>query len=224
MRKSYGQTCPLSRALDLLGERWTLLVVRELLTGPKRYGALLAALPGLGTNLLAARLRRLEAAGLLRPCERGYELTSAGRALSPAIVELARWGLAHAEEVPETRGPAASPLTLQALFDPGRADFDRLCCELRVEGQVFHVVAGPSSLAVAAGGATAPDAVLTLGAEAYRRLENGLSPRRLLAEGALRIEGSLAAFERLRRCFRRPAESPDAALSDPAGGRPGTVE
>jgi DNA-binding HxlR family transcriptional regulator len=204
MRKSYGQTCPLSRALDLLGERWTLLVVRELLTGPKRYGELLAALPGLGTNLLAARLRRLEAAGVLRSRAPAYELTPVGRGLAPALVELARWGLTHTEAPAHTRGPAASPLTLQALFDPARADFDRVCCTFRVDDQLFHVIAGRGTLRVGAGSALDPDVELTLGGAAYRRLESGLSPRRLLATGELEIEGSLAAFERLRRCFQPP--------------------
>lgn len=205
MTRSYRQRCPLSRALDLVGERWSLLVVRELLTGPKRYGELLAALPGLGTNLLAARLRRLEEAGVLRPRERSYELAPAGRALAPALVELARWGLAYTEEPPRARGPAASPLALTALFDPARADCERVCCELRVDGEVFHAVAGRGALAVAAGPGTAPDVVLELDAAAYRRLEAGLSPRRLIAEGALRLGGSLAAFERFRGCFRPPA-------------------
>jgi len=205
--RAYNQVCPLSRTLDLLGERWTLLVVRELLTGPKRYGELLAALPGLGTNLLVARLRRLDGAGVLHAAEGGYELTPAGHALSLALVELARWGLAHTEPptLRRARGPVASPLALHALFDPARADFARLCCELRVGGEVFHVVAGGGALAVAAGPATAPDAVLELDATAYRRLEQGLSPRRLIAEGALRLEGSLDAFERLRGCLRPPA-------------------
>lgn len=211
--RSYRQRCPLSRALDLVGERWSLLVVRELLTGPKRYGELLAALPGLGTNLLAARLRRLEEAGVLRSLERSYELAPAGRALAPALVELARWGLAHTGEPPRPRGPAASPVALAALFDPARADFERVCCELRVDGEVFHAVAGRGALAIAAGAATAPDAVLELDAAAYRRLEEGLSPRRLIAQGVLRLAGSLAALERFRGCFRPPAP--------PGGEEPG---
>lgn len=206
MSRAYRQTCPLSRALDLLGERWTLLVVRELLPGPRRYGELLTALPGLGTNLLAARLRALEAAGLVRGVEPGYELTAAGRALSPALVELARWALAHTEPpaASAARGPAASPLALAALFEPARADFDRLCCTFRVDERPFHVIAGRRGVTVAWGEASDPDATLTLGGKAYRRLEEGLSPRRLLAAGELELEGSLTAFERLRRCFRPP--------------------
>src|SRR5450631_362437 len=100
MRRTYGQFCPVARALDLLGERWTLLIVRELLTGPQRYSDLRDGLPGMWSNLLAQRLRDLDAAGLVQrrelppPAARlVYELTERGRALAPVVYELARWGL-----------------------------------------------------------------------------------------------------------------------------------
>jgi DNA-binding HxlR family transcriptional regulator len=104
-RRSYSQHCGLARALDVVGERWTLLVVRDLLLGPRRYGDLLGSLEGITTNLLAKRLRELTAAGLLEkrklsPPVSGevYALTEAGRELEPVVMELARWGgrlLAH---------------------------------------------------------------------------------------------------------------------------------
>jgi len=98
-RRRYGQFCPLAKALDVLGERWTLLVVRELLAGPKRYTDLRAGLPGLATDLLAARLRELQQAGVIgrrvvpppTPAT-VYELTERGLALRPVIRELSRWG------------------------------------------------------------------------------------------------------------------------------------
>src|SRR6266542_1496523 len=100
-RRSYDQYCALARALDVIGERWTLLVVRELLLGPKRYKDLLDGLPGIGTNLLAQRLRELEENGLVRrrrlPAPAGvavYELTEAGRALEDSVLALGRWGAA----------------------------------------------------------------------------------------------------------------------------------
>jgi DNA-binding HxlR family transcriptional regulator len=98
--RRYGQFCPIARSLDLLGDRWTLLVVRELLVGPQRYSDLLAHLPGMWSNLLGQRLRSLAAAGLVRrrtlppPAARVvYELTERGRGLEPSLYELARWGL-----------------------------------------------------------------------------------------------------------------------------------
>jgi DNA-binding HxlR family transcriptional regulator len=98
-RRSYRQYCGVARALDLVGERWTLLLVRNLLLGPRRYSDLLAELPGITTNLLARRLRDLEEAGLIERDERPrpapaslYRLTADGAALEPVIMELGRWG------------------------------------------------------------------------------------------------------------------------------------
>jgi DNA-binding HxlR family transcriptional regulator len=97
--KRYDQYCPIACALGLVGERWTLLVVRELMRGPKRYTDLAEHLPGIGTNILAARLRELETAGLVEKRKLPppapatvYELTAAGRALRPVLHELARFG------------------------------------------------------------------------------------------------------------------------------------
>src|SRR5881394_1629574 len=99
MAKTYDHYCPVAHALGVVGERWALLVVRELLQGPKRYTDLAASLAGIGTNILAARLKELEAGGvvakrLLPPAaSRVYELTPYGLALKPVIRELALWGL-----------------------------------------------------------------------------------------------------------------------------------
>src|SRR4051812_16768894 len=94
-RRSYDQFCSVARALDHLNERWTLLIVRNLMLGPRRYSDLLAELPGITTNLLAARLRAMEASGLVAkqagPPPR-YALTALGAALEPVVVELGRWG------------------------------------------------------------------------------------------------------------------------------------
>jgi len=97
--KSYSQYCPIAHALGLIGERWSLLVVRELLDGPKRYTDLVAGLPKIGTNILAARLKDLETAGLVEKrrlpppaASTVYELNAYGRDLRPVIHELARWG------------------------------------------------------------------------------------------------------------------------------------
>jgi DNA-binding HxlR family transcriptional regulator/putative sterol carrier protein len=97
--KHYGQFCPVAHALELIGERWSLLIVRELITGPKRYTDLSAALPGIGTNILAARLRDLEQAGVLQKRQlpppaaaRVYELTPYGEELREPLYALGRWG------------------------------------------------------------------------------------------------------------------------------------
>jgi DNA-binding HxlR family transcriptional regulator len=112
--RSYGHYCPVAKTLELVGERWTLLIVRELLVGPQRFTDLHAALAGIPRNLLADRLRDLEAGGLVvrrdlpPPAARTvYELTDAGRDLLPVIGALAQWGLTHLPP-PET-GEAVSP-------------------------------------------------------------------------------------------------------------------
>ncbi len=99
-KRSYNQYCAVARALDIVGERWTLLVVRELLSGPKRFKDLLAGLPGIGTNLLTARLKDLEGYRVVRrtilPPPAGskvYELTELGRSLEPVVAALGQWGL-----------------------------------------------------------------------------------------------------------------------------------
>ncbi len=91
-RRSYGQFCGLARALDLVGERWTLLIVRNLLAGPLRYGELQSSLPGITTNLLAKRLREMQAADILGREGKRYVLTERGLELEPAVMALGRWG------------------------------------------------------------------------------------------------------------------------------------
>jgi len=119
--RSYGHYCPVAKTLELVGERWTLLIVRELLVGPLRFTDLHAALAGIPRNLLADRLRDLEALGLVArrelppPAARTvYDLTDAGRALLPVIGALAQWGLAHLP--PPEPGEGGSP-TLAVLAE-----------------------------------------------------------------------------------------------------------
>jgi DNA-binding HxlR family transcriptional regulator len=99
MAKHYEHYCPVAHALDLIGERWALLVVRELMPGPKRYTDLAEHLPGIGTNILASRLRDLEAAGIVEKrtlpppaASRVYQLTAYGQELRPVLREMALWG------------------------------------------------------------------------------------------------------------------------------------
>jgi DNA-binding HxlR family transcriptional regulator len=112
-KRRYRERSGLAAALDVVGERWTLLIVRELLRAPRRYGELLEALPGIGTNLLVNRLRDLEAAGVigrvLAPAPQAavvYELTDRGRALKPTIAALQAWGETNSDS--RDRGTAGN--------------------------------------------------------------------------------------------------------------------
>ncbi|GJL93321.1 winged helix-turn-helix transcriptional regulator [Hyphococcus sp.] len=107
MARTYNQDCILAHALDLLGERWTLLIMRDLFLGPQRFGDLQAGLPGIGANLLSKRLKELEEAGLLEAVSAGdargrYRLTQTGEALRPSIRTLMKWSIMYFMERPDS--------------------------------------------------------------------------------------------------------------------------
>jgi len=157
-----------ARALDLVGERWALLVVRELLLGPKRFTDLRAGLPNLSPDVLSQRLRDLEEAGILRrrmldppAASRVYELTDRGHELEPIVLALGRWGSA----APFPSGDAgigvdASVIALKTLFDPGAAEGLTASYELRLDGQRFNARLADGSLELIRGGADRPDATI----------------------------------------------------------------
>ena len=128
--RTYGDRCGVARALDVVGERWALLIVRELVLGPKRFTDLRAGLPRLSTDVLAQRLRELEAAGVLQRRKlappsgaRVYELTEWGHELEPLVIGLGRWG--SRAPFPPTEadlGVDSFVIALKTLFDAGAAD------------------------------------------------------------------------------------------------------
>jgi DNA-binding HxlR family transcriptional regulator len=141
-RRSYDQYCGLARALDVLGERWTLLIVRNLLLGPQRYSELLRGLPGMTTNLLAKRLQEMEREGLIDRGGAGdgtaYQLTPAGRALEPAIHALGRWGWQRIGR-PTARDRRSIEWLLVALRRRYRGG-TTLSAELEADGEPYHLV------------------------------------------------------------------------------------
>ena len=148
MTKRYDQYCPIAHSLDLIGDRWSLMVVRELLRGPKRYTDLVAGLSGIGTNILASRLRDLETHGILTrqtlappAASKVYELTDYGRDLEPVLHELGMWGARSLG--PPSSGPPlfdgwlgnALNCAMAPLAPPGRFEF-------RVGDEVASLVDG----------------------------------------------------------------------------------
>ena len=126
-KRSYQQYCSLARALDIIGERWTLLIVRDLLGGPRRYKDLQESLDGIGSNLLAARLKDLESAGLVENIKqpppssvKSYQLTARGRTLEPTVASLAHWGLdlLAAPRQNDHWQPQWNHVALKARFNP----------------------------------------------------------------------------------------------------------
>jgi DNA-binding HxlR family transcriptional regulator len=202
-KRSYGQYCTVARALDVVGERWTLLLVRELLTGPKRFKDLLEGLPGIGTNLLAARLKTLEGEGIVRratlPPPAGsnvYELTELGGSLEPVIVALSRWGarLLDAPREEEDLRAGWAAVAMRSAIGQGVAGGRPSTYEFRIDGEAFHVRVreGEEGERVEAkqGSVPDPDLVVTGDAETFLAVASGrLSPEEAVQSGALRVEG-----------------------------------
>jgi DNA-binding HxlR family transcriptional regulator len=221
MAKSYSQYCPLAHALDLVGERWALLVVRDLLPGPKRYTDLLDGLPGLGTNILAGRLRDLERGGIvvkrrLPPpaASTVYELTEYGRELDEVMHSLARWG-ARSLGPPES-GDALHPgWTLSAcrgLFDGEAARGVRATYELRVAGETVSLVVEGGRLTAREGAAAEPDLVLEVDPTSLFELVSGsLAPVEALRGGRARIEGDPTRLDQFVSIFNLAPRSAVAA-------------
>jgi DNA-binding HxlR family transcriptional regulator len=226
-QRTYRQHCPLARALDQVGERWTLLVLRDLLGRPRRYGELLEGLPGIGTNLLAARLQRLTELGLVEGVARGearaYALTPRGRALEPALRALARFGL---EELERPRQGdlwrlAWSPLELQAAFRPEVAGDLDAEYELRIGEEVVWVRVRGGECRAGPGPARLPDLVLEAPPAAWLALRRGrLDAEALAGEPGVRLRGPLASLRRLVGLFRPAASGDDRVGASPAGEAP----
>jgi DNA-binding HxlR family transcriptional regulator len=212
-KRSYDDPCGLARALDLVGERWALLVVRELLLGPKRFTDLRRGLPTASQNVLAQRLRELERAGVLRRRRLGppastwvYELTERGHDLGPVVGALARWG--SRAPLTSTRELSADALMLamRTTFDPVAADGVRGRYELRLDEDRFRIDVADAQLQVARGAADHPDAVLDTTAATFRSLIfGGRSLSSAVRAGDLTVHGDQRAAARLVKLFPRPA-------------------
>ena len=209
LTRAYNQHCALAHALDVTGDRWTLLIVRDLLGGPRRYTDLAAGLVTVPSNVLAARLKDMEANGLVRrrrlPPPAGsvavYELTELGEGLASSLVELARWGM---RTLPAERGdrPFRSHwlvLALQARFDPRAAAGVEESYEFRLAGDEvvhFEVVDGTGSARI--GPADDPAVVVFTDVDTFLALDTGaITSAQAIERGAV-IEGDPAAIERLR--------------------------
>ncbi|WP_433936549.1 winged helix-turn-helix transcriptional regulator [Sorangium cellulosum] len=203
--RSYQDPCGIARALDRVGERWALLVVRELLLGPRRFTDLRAGLPSASPNVLSQRLRELEDAGVVQRralappvAATVYELTPRGRELEPVIVSLARWG---SRAVPLPSGelsPSALMIALRTTFDAGALSRGRLAVVL--DGEPFSVEIACGALSVARGEPEAPEATITATARALRAVVfAGREPR------GVAIAGDAALATRFLGAFARPA-------------------
>lgn len=211
--RTYDDGCAAAHALDLVGERWALLVVRELVLGPKRFTDLRAGLPHASPNVLAQRLRELEGAGIVRrrklpppAASRVYELTDWGLELEPVIVRLGRWG-ARSPSKPRDAALGVDSLILsfRTMFDPRAAEGLRASYELRLGEDRFRATVADSGFEIERGGAERPDAIVEVGSDTLAALIYGdLRLAEALRSGDLEIEGDKPAVERFLGLFPLP--------------------
>ncbi|SEG99962.1 DNA-binding transcriptional regulator, HxlR family [Nonomuraea solani] len=210
--RPYGHYCAVAKTLDLIGERWSLLVVRELLDGPKRYVDLLGGLVGISTDMLAARLKALEEAEIVTrrtlpapAASKVYELTPLGRDLQPAVTELARFGIRLLGDQGDDDAFQIHWITpsLRAMFQPERARDLSVTVELRVGADAMHARVAGGALHTYPGPADAPDAVLTF-TDAATLAEIGRDPAASLtavSTGRLHVQGTPEAVQATRELF-----------------------
>jgi DNA-binding HxlR family transcriptional regulator len=212
MSKRYDQYCPVCHALGLIGERWALLVVRELLRGPKRYTDLVEGLPGIGTNVLASRLRELEAGGVIRKrklpppaASTVYELTEYGQELEEPVYALARWGA-------RTLGPPGKGDHLYpdwglngfaVLLDADAARGITATYVMRIGDDVYSVKLLDGKLHVDSGAADEADLDATMSGATFYALASGeLAPREAVDDGRVELPaGELSTLERFFELF-----------------------
>ncbi len=212
-KRSYEDGCAFAQAPDLVGERWALLIVRELMFGPKRFTDLKKDLPGIATNVLTQRLAGLEHAGVLgqvdlpRPARgKAYALTPWGLAFREPLRVMGAW----ASRSPHLRfehrlSAAAAMLSLGSMFDEARAGDLHVAVDLRLPDGDFAVWVQDGSLSVEPGRNPDAQAVVTGDQNALLPvLYAGKPVEAALAEGSLTVEGDAAALERLAQAFRKP--------------------
>jgi DNA-binding HxlR family transcriptional regulator len=206
-RRSYDQYCAVAKALDVIGERWTLLILRDLVhLGPRRFSDLKDGLPGIGANLLTERLRHLEREGLVRrrrlePPTHGvvYELTELGAGLEPTIIELGRWGGNYMGErrADDVFFPSGHISAIRATFRSEEAQGIQARYEFRIDGQTFHAHVDDGRVEAAVGASSDPDLVIATDVETSIDLMlRRIRPRDAIRSGAAAVTGSVEEFER----------------------------
>lgn len=215
MSRSYRQFCGLARALELLGGRWALLVVRDLLTGPKRFTELQEGLPGIPTNVLTSRLRELEEADIVRRRVQArpggavvYELTDYGLELEEPVMRLGFWG-AKAMGPPH-KGDFVSvdalALVLRGAFRPHEARGPQRLYELRIDGKTLRIDVKNRRVTVPSSSPKAADVVIETAAGVFSDLLGGrLDVDAAETSGRLRLDGDPAEARHLFEIFRSPA-------------------
>ncbi|MBB5801629.1 DNA-binding HxlR family transcriptional regulator [Saccharothrix ecbatanensis] len=213
--RSYDQACSAAHALDLVGERWALLVVRELLLGPKRFTDLRVGLPQAGPNVLSQRLRELERTGVVRrrklpppAASQVYELTDWGRELEQVLIQLTQWGSrSPLRDLTAAVGVDALMLALRSGHDPD-SGLDA-SYTLRLGEDAFSIRVAAGHLTIVRGEAAAPDAVIDTDPRTFAGLMvHRQRPGDAIAAGTLTVTGDADAVERLLDSITTPEPAP----------------
>jgi DNA-binding HxlR family transcriptional regulator len=191
--RDYGQYCGVTRGLELIGERWALLIVRDLLVGPRRYGELAAGLPRIPSNILAARLKELQGAGVLRRVPHSrvvvYELTPYGRELEPVVLALGAWGFKAMGEPRDEQiiTPDSMTISLRTAFRPQVA--------AQLPATAYAAQVGPAELLIRVNGSTLDlargpgpaDLAFSAGPAIHRLISGELAPEHAIATGVVEV-------------------------------------
>jgi DNA-binding HxlR family transcriptional regulator len=209
-RRSYGQFCGLAHALEIIGERWALLIVRDLLVSPKRFTELRRGLPRIPTNILSTRLRELEQAGVVRrrilprPSRAVvYELTEYGNELEDIVLALGRWGART------MGGPAPDEIVtvdslimaMRSAFRQDVADGPDVAYELRLGDVIIHARVAGGKLDVGPGEAPDADLVIETGPALRALMANERSPAEAIRDGSVRLTGEPELLYRFVETF-----------------------
>ena len=210
--RDYGQYCGVTRALELVGERWAMLIVRDLLVGPRRYGELAVGLPRIPTNILAARLKELQAAGLIRRVPRSrviiYELTDYGRELEPVVLALGAWGFKAMGDPREEQiiTPDSMTMTLRTAFQSQIA--------VNLPSTAYGARFGPAELLIRVDGSSLDvkrgdgpvDLAFTTGPGIHRLISGRLAPVSAIETGVVQVvHGRSDLLDRFARTFHLAA-------------------
>lgn len=209
--RTYGQYCGFARALELVGERWALLVLRDLFVGPKRFTDLQRGLPGIPSNILTARLKELEESGLVQrrvmprpPGGVAYDLTEAARELEPAVVELSRWGAKRLGEprLDEVVTEDSMVMALRTTFRSEAAARLKAKYELRMGDVLIHAIVRDGTVQVGKGSIEDPDLIIEAGPGLRAIMAQEISADEALKAKIVRISGNRKLFAPFARMFR----------------------
>jgi DNA-binding HxlR family transcriptional regulator len=224
MPRDYQQYCGLATGLDVIGERWTLLIIRELLFGPKRFTDLLAGLPGIPPSLLSARLKELQTTSVISKevlpppaASTVYQLTDAGKELESALYALGRWGAQFGRKPrpSDAARPEWAAFALHSLFRPEAAIGVHETYELRLSNGTFRLAVDDGVFTLGTGPGPRPHLALTGDMATVMAVVMGrLTPEEAVQSGNLKVQGDREALGRLLEMFRLAETDSGAPMAE----------